>query len=245
MAPSRFDPETHERCPLCARSLAEDPHGADSCDGCGCLLREWTPGGDAALPPGVTQRADRALTGRSARGPYRVAVEEARLDILVQCRQPRLGARQAASVVSALALVSLVVVNEPATAMMVGVATLAVGVSAWGLIPRPAVVRFVATLDSLTVVGDGVPLRQGQSFLADDVKGIFVRALARSERPEERRLELVLLDRHGRSQSLLRGLDDPAALSWIATQVERALGVGVGARTEERGAQGEVSGRGA
>ncbi len=63
-----------------------------------------------------------------------------------------------------------------------------------------------------------------ERLLADDIEGVFVRALARAERPEDRRLELVLLDRHGRRQSLLRGLDNPAALSWIATHIERALG---------------------
>jgi hypothetical protein len=84
--------------------------------------------------------------------------------------------------------------------------------------------RFIATPDGLTVVGDGVPLDHGQRFVADDIEGVFVRALARAERPEDRRLELVLLDRHGGRRSPLRGLDDPLALSWIATHIERALG---------------------
>ena len=78
--------------------------------------------------------------------------------------------------------------------------------------------------DGLTVVGDGVPVHLGQRFVADEVEGVFVRALARAERPEDRRLELVLLDRHGGRQTLLRGLDDPAALSWVAVHIERALG---------------------
>lgn len=239
MAPSGRDPETHEHCPLCERSIAEDLRAPDYCDGCGCLLREWPPrdGAEDALPPGVTRRADRALTGRTARGPYREPVEAARLDVLVEHRQPRFGAGQVASAVSALVFVSIV--SELPTAMMAGVAALAVGVSAWSLIPRLSVVRFIATPDSLTVVGDGVPLRQGQSFLADDVEGVFVRALARASRQEDRRLELVLLDRHGRSQSLLRGLDDPRALSWIAAHVERALGVDVEAREKESRTQGK------
>lgn len=192
MAPSGRDPETHEHCPLCERSIAEDLRAPDYCDGCGCLLREWPPrdGAEDALPPGVTRRADRALTGRTARGPYREPVEAARLDVLVEHRQPRFGAGQVASAVSALVFVSIV--SELPTAMMAGVAALAVGVSAWSLIPRLSVVRFIATPDSLTVVGDGVPLRQGQSFLADDVEGVFVRALARASRQEDRRLELVL-----------------------------------------------------
>lgn len=222
--------------------MAEDLRATDYCDGCGCLLREWPPrDAEDALPPGVTHRADRALTGRTARGPYREPVEAARLDVLVEHRQPRFGAGQVASAVSALVLVSVVVGSELPTAMMAGVAALAVGVIAWSLIPRLSVVRFIATPDSLTVVGDGVPLRQGQSFLADDVEGVFVRALARAERQEDRRLELVLLDRHGRSQSLLRGLDDPRALSWIAAHIEWALGVEVGkneSRTQGKSRRG-------
>ena len=84
--------------------------------------------------------------------------------------------------------------------------------------------RFIAAPDSLTVVADGAPLHHGQRFVVDDIECLFVRALARAERPEDRRLELVLLDHHGRRQSLLRGLDDPRTLSWIAAHIERALG---------------------
>jgi len=113
---------------------------------------------------------------------------------------------------------------EIPAAMMAGLAALAIGGIVWGLLPRNAVMRFVAAPDSLTVVGEGVPLHQGLRFVASDVEGVFVRALARAERPQERRLELVLLDRRGRRQSLLRGLDDPRTLSWISAHIERALG---------------------
>lgn len=120
--------------------------------------------------------------------------------------------------------IGLVARSELPAAMTVGVLVLAVGGLAWSLIPRIAVLRFIATCDGLTVVGDGVPVHLGQRFVADEVEGVFVRALARAERPEDRRLELVLLDRHGGRQTLLRGLDDPAALSWVAVHIERALG---------------------
>lgn len=86
---------------------------------------------------------------------------------------------------------------------------------------------------------------KGQRFVADDIEGVFVRALARAERPVDRRLELVLLDRYGGRQSLLRGLDDPPALSWIATHIERALGFaafpGSPVTPEERARRGHVS----
>lgn len=221
--PSERNPNVDERCPLCESPIAEDPHVRDYCDACGCLLVKWSPQDDAddSLPRGVTRRADTALTEGDARGPYRVAAEETRLDILVEHRQQRFGAAVASA---ALLLVGIVTRIELPVAMMAGVAALAVGGIAWSLMPRISVMRFIATPDGLTVVGDGVPLHQGQRFVADDVEGVFVRALARAERPEDRRLELVLLNRNGGRQALLRGLDDPAALSWIATHIERALG---------------------
>ncbi|PCC74652.1 hypothetical protein SAMN02745121_08423 [Nannocystis exedens] len=223
MEPSNRDPDVDERCPLCESPIAQDPHALDYCHACGCLLVEWSPRDDAddALPPGVTRRANTALTESDARGPYRVAAEEARLDILVEHRQQQF---RAAAASAALFLVAVVTRSELPVAMTAGVVVLAVGGIAWSLIPRTSVMRFIATSDGLTVVGDGVPLHHGQHFVADDVEGVFVRALARSERPEDRRLELVLLERHGRRQSLLRGLDDPKTLSWIATHIERALG---------------------
>lgn len=219
------EPDLHvdERCPLCQRPIAEDSHTPDYCDACGCLLVGWSPRDDAhdALPPGVARRADPALTEGDARGPYRVGAEETRLDILVEHRQQQF---RVATASAALVLVGIVTRIEIPVAMMAGVAALAVSGIAWSLIPRISVMRFIARSDSLTVVGEGVPLHHGQRFVADDVEGVFVRALARAERPEERRLELVLLDRHGGRQSLLRGLDDPMTLSWIATHIERALG---------------------
>jgi len=221
--PSKRDPDVDERCPLCESPIAEDPHVRDYCDACGCLLVKWSPRDDAddALPPGVARRADTALTESDARGPYRLAAEEARLDILVEHRQQRF---RAAAASAALLLVGVVTRIELPVAMMAGIAALVVGGIGWSLIPRISVVRFIATPNGLTVVGDGVPLHQGQRFVADDVEGVFVRALARAERPEDRRLELVLLDRLGGRRSLLRGLDDPTALLWIATHIEQALG---------------------
>jgi hypothetical protein len=223
VGPSEREREIDERCPLCESPVAAAPHALDYCDACGCLLVEWSPRDDAddALPPGVARRAAAALTEGDARGPYRVAAEETRLDILVEHRQQRFGAAAASP---ALFLVVVVIGSELPVAMIAGIVALAVGGIAWSLIPRSSVMRFVATPDGLTVVGDGVPLHQGQRFAADDVEGAFVRALARAERPEDRRLELVLLDRRGGRRSLLRGLDDPTTLSWIATHVERALG---------------------
>ena len=73
-------------------------------------------------------------------------------------------------------------------------------------------------------MGEGAPLHRGQHFAAGDVAGVFVRALARADRPEDRRLELVVVDRRGGRQTLLRGLEDPATLAWIAAHLERALG---------------------
>lgn len=223
MEPSERDPHADERCPLCESPIAEDLRALDYCDACGCLLVEWSPRhqADDALPRGVTCRVAPALTESDARDPYRVAAEETRLDILVERRQQRF---RVAAASAALFFVGVVTRSELPVAMMAGLAALAIGGIAWSLIPRISVMRFIATPDSLTVVGDGVPLHHGQRFVIDDVKGVFVRALARAERPEDRRLELVLLDRHGRHQSLLRGLDDPRTLSWIATRIERALG---------------------
>ncbi|MDC0673495.1 hypothetical protein [Nannocystis radixulma] len=223
MEPSKRDPDIDERCPLCESSIDQDPHALDCCDACGCLLVEWSPRDDAddALPPGVARRADAALTEGDTRGPYRVAVEEVPLDILVEHRQQRF---RAAAASATLFLVGVVISTELPVAMQAGIVALAVGGIAWSLLPTHSMTRFIATPDGLTVVGDGVPLHQGQRFVADDVEGVFVRALARAERREDRRLELVLLDRHGGRQSLLRGLDDPATLSWIATHIERALG---------------------
>lgn len=216
-------PDVDERCPLCESALAEEPLVRDYCDACGCLLVEWSPrdGADDALPRGVARRAGAALSEGDVRGAYRVAAGEAGLDILVEHRQQQF---RAAAVSAALVIVGLVTRSELPAAMTVGVLVLAVGGLAWSLIPRVSVLRFIATSDGLTVVGDGVPVHLGQRFVADEVEGVFVRALARAERPEDRRLELVLLDRHGGRQTLLRGLDDPAALSWVAVHIERALG---------------------
>jgi hypothetical protein len=220
---SERDQDIDERCRLCESPIAEDPHVRDYCDGCGCLLVKWSPRDDAGdgLPRGVARRADAALTEGDGRGPYRVAAEEAVLDILVEHRQQRFGAAAASA---ALVIVGVVTQIELPAAMMAGVAALAVGGIGWSLIPRICVMRFIAAPDGLTVVGDGVPLHQGRRFVADDVEGVFVRSLARAERPEDRRLELMLLDRHGGRRSLLRGLDDPLALAWIAAHIERALG---------------------
>lgn len=221
--PSERDPNVEERCPLCESPIAEDPDFRDYCDACGCLLVKWSQRDDAddSPPSGVARRTDTALTGNDARGPYRVAAEEVRLDILVEHRQPRF---RAAAASAALLLVGVATRIDLPAAMMAGVAALAVGGIAWSLFPRISMMRFIATPDGLTVVGDGVPLHQGQRFVADDVEGVFVRALARAERPEDRRLELVLVDRNGGRRSLLRGLDDASALSWVATHIERALG---------------------
>lgn len=51
----------------------------------------------------------------------------------------------------------------------------------------------------------------------NDVAGVFVRALARADRPEDRRLEFLVVDRRGG-----RGLEGPATLAWIAAHLERA-----------------------
>jgi hypothetical protein len=223
VAPFERGREVDERCPLCERPVAGDAHVRDYCDACGCLLVQWSPrdGADDALPRGVARRADTALTEGDARDPYRVAAEEVRLDILVEHRLQRFRAGAASA---SFLLVVLVTRVELPAAMMAGVVALGVGGIAWSLVPRTSVMRFIAARDGLTVVGDGLPLHQGQRFVADDVEGLFVRALARAERPEDRRLELVLLDRHGGRQTLLRGLDDPTALAWIAAHIERALG---------------------
>jgi hypothetical protein len=118
-----------------------------------------------------------------------------------------------------------VVARDLPDAVKAGIVALALGGLAWSLIPRKAAMRFIAAPDGLTVVRDGVPRHHGQRFAAAEVDGLFVRALARAERAEDRRLELVLLDRHGGRHTLLRGLDDPGALSWVARHVERALGI--------------------
>lgn len=208
---------------MCERPVAAGPRVGDYCDACGCLLVEWSPGDEAsdALPRGVARRADTALAEGDAGGPYRALAEEARLDILVEHRQQRF---RAATASSALVLVGVMSQLALPTTMLAGVAALAVGGVAWSLIPRTSVMRFVATRDGLTVVADGVPLHHGQRFAADEVEGVFVRALARAERGEDLRLELVLLDRHGGRRSLLRGLEDPVTLSWIATHIERVMG---------------------
>ncbi|MDC0715670.1 hypothetical protein [Nannocystis bainbridge] len=224
MEPSERDPNLDECCPLCESPIVQgSQHALDYCDACGCLLVEQSPSevADDVPPPGVTRRAATALTEGDARGPYRVAAEEPRLDILVEHRRQQF---RAAAATAALFFVVVVTRIELSSAMTVGAVVLAVGGITWSAIPRTSVMRFIATSDGLTVVGDGVPLHQGQQFVADDVKGVFVRALARAERPEDRRLELVLLGRQGRRQSLLSGIDDPKTLSWIATNIERALG---------------------
>lgn len=222
MASRRPEPQVDD-CPLCGRPVSERPHAPEYCDACGCLLVEWSRRHDAddVLPPGVTRRPAAALTGGDARGAYRVAAEETRLDILVAHRQQRF---RAAAVSAAVVLVGIVTRGELPAAMMAGIAAIAIGGIGWSLIPRTASMRFVATPNALTVVADGVPIHHGQRFAAEEVEGVFVRALARAERVEDRRLELVLLDRHGRQQPLLRGLDDPRALAWIATHIEQALG---------------------
>lgn len=221
MEQSERDPNLDDRCPLCERSLAEDPHVPDYCDACGCLLVEASPrdGGDA-LPPGVTRPGEPLPTEGDAHDPYRAAATEARLDILVAHRQQQF---QAAAVSAALFIIGVVARDLP-DAVKVGIVALALGGLGWSLIPRKAAMRFIAAPDGLTVVGDGVPLHHGQRFAAAEVDGLFVRALARAERAEDRRLELVLLDRHGGRHTLLRGIDDPGALSWVARHVERALG---------------------
>ncbi|MEZ4453017.1 MAG: hypothetical protein R3B09_26390 [Nannocystaceae bacterium] len=144
-----------------------------------------------------------------------------RLDIVVSYRERPF---RAATASAALVLVGFVARDTVSGAMLAGIVALAVGVIAWSLIPRIAATRFVATAEGLTVVGEDAPLHRGQHFAADAIAGVFVRALARAERPEDRRLELVLVDRQGGRQSLLRGLENPATMAWIAAHLERALG---------------------
>jgi hypothetical protein len=70
MEQSERDPNLDDRCPLCERSLAEDPHVPDYCDACGCLLVDASPrdGGDA-LPPGVTRPGEPLPTEGDAHDP--------------------------------------------------------------------------------------------------------------------------------------------------------------------------------
>jgi hypothetical protein len=222
---SARDPEIDDRCPLCEAPIVEEA-ASEYCDACGCLLIERTPGAGAAdaLPPGVARRAAPALTEGDAGDPYRVAAANVGLDLLVSHRERPFRAAIASPALFFVGIVGVVGGSQLSAAMHGAIAALVAGGIAWSLIPRTSVTRFLATTEGLTVVAEGAPLSHGQRFDADALVGVFIRALARAELPEDRRLELVLVDRQGGRHSLLRGLDDPATMAWIAGHLGRALG---------------------
>lgn len=214
---------TEDACPLCETPVFEEPHDPDYCDACGCLLVGWSARDTTeTMPASISRRSGEASADPSGNGePYRGTVEGDDLDVLVAHRRRRFRASTASVAVFVVGLASRL---DVPTSLLIGIGALAVGGIAWSLLPVPTLLRFVATTDSLTVVPDGVPLHRGRCFRADDIDGLFVRALARADRPEDRRLELLLLDGHGARHTLLRGLDDPATLSWLADHIEHALG---------------------
>jgi hypothetical protein len=207
-------------CPTCETQAVVEGDVA-YCDTCGRVfgVPASVPSASARLPAGIELLAaeERVKTDRA---PYRQGpAHDEVVDVVVTHPHRTLSTLHLSLALGAVVVALKLDFPPVAVGAVAVVATLLVARS---LSARPRRLRMRVTRDRLALAREGVPLNR--HFVGEEIEEIFVRAKARSDRPEERRYQLLLRDTAGTTHVLIEELADPAQAVWLAASFERVLG---------------------